>query len=208
VKISDPYFINILEQTFDTMDKIICDKIGRNTSFAEVINSSKLISSRLYIKTKNLALMTLFNDTKAKAWNLYYNDINKKFGPTHTVIPWTTVLANFGVRVDKLLDDEYKLIAYNMLDLIKLEYINEKDVIIMFLNIQEKIGIRKVLDFEHFLTLNLIGCKRGLFGVRATVQNRNNCTEQGVFLQLEDDFYRKQIETLQIKVKKQIVTTA
>jgi hypothetical protein len=58
-----------------------------------------------------------------------------------------------------------------MMNLIKLEYLNEKDVFITFLNVKEKIGVRKVLDRAHVLTLGLIGNKRGLFGVRATVTN-------------------------------------
>lgn len=104
---------------------------------------------------------------------MYYNDINGYLKTTSQFISYQKILANFGVRVDKLDASEYRLIAYNMMDLIKLEYLNEKIVLITFLALSSKIGYRQLIDVDNILTLNLIGCKRGLFGVKAVVFNRN-----------------------------------
>lgn len=41
-------------------------------------------------------------------------------------------------------------------------------------------------DFVHPITLEVIGAKSKLFGVRATIYNETTCSENGIFFTVED----------------------
>mmetsp|Transcript_17761 Transcript_17761/g.17731 ORF Transcript_17761/g.17731 Transcript_17761/m.17731 type:complete len:190 (+) Transcript_17761:553-1122(+) len=121
----------------------------------------------------------------------------------HYTYSYRQIMQNFGIKIDKTEIYERKIIAYYVLESLKLEGNidmdtqpqedhDEYDESIMTIPITSVMGKRYLIDSKGYqdpVTISLIGVGLTIIGVRATIYDVETGNEQGCLFPIDGEFY-------------------
>ena len=209
-------FMEHLDPIISEIELSVKDELGPRVLFDEFIEKNNYVLIRTSVSGQGFekVIWMIQDNRKRLGWDIKIKTLHKanssgrKRNFTLTYFySYHALLLNFGVFVDRLEEMHVRILAYFVMEAIKVEMPADDEI-----NGIETVGnviampVKSLKSYRGFskdqyklpITLSIVGVNTFLIGVRASIFNVETCSEISAWLILDGNFYKHD----QPKVKK------
>jgi hypothetical protein len=214
----EPFSENFLEHLDPILSEVeLCvkDEFGPRVTFDEFLEKNNFLMIRASFSGANYekVLWTIQDNRAKRGWDIKIktlhigSSVRSKAYRLAYFYPYNTLHLNFGVFVDQLENSQIRILAYFVLESLKVEASVVEDL--SELDTSASVIVMPVKSLKSFrgfskntykapVTLSVVGVNNYLIGIRVSLFNVETCAENSAWLVLDGNFYKLD----QPKVKK------